>query len=234
MCDPTVLTIASTVVGLAGSAADYIGQSDAASKQEEAYNQWAAQQSKNRAEANAKDQADRQMADAARNQGLQDVSASNQKTEQQQEQDRLTAYLQGSQDSPASNETGKAPTAVSDAILSGQQGGDSTFQDDLAAKLSSTAADTKRRIAALATVGSYGGSQGGLDVSNANAFQRAGEGIDLGNEFRKGDLSVYNIEQAVDPLQYSYTKSPLSGIASQALSIGGQGLGKMLAGAVKV
>jgi hypothetical protein len=234
MCDPTVLTIASTVVGLAGTAADYIGQSDAASQQEEAYNQWAAQQSKNRAEANAKDQADRQMADAARAQGLQDVSAANQKTEQQQEQDRLTSYLQGSQDSPASTESGAAPVSVADARLSGQQAGDSIFQEDLASKLNTAAQDSKKRIAALATVGSYGGSYGGLDTSNAEAFQRAGEGIDLGNEFRKGDLSVYQIQQAVDPLQYSYTKSPISGIASQALSIGGQGLGKMLAGSVKV
>ncbi len=234
MCDPTVLTVASTVAGLAGTAADYIGQSDAASKQEQAYNEWAANQQRNRAAAAAKDEADRKMADTARAQGLQDVSAANQKTEQQQEQDRLTAYLQGDPNSAASNETGKAPTSVSDAMLSGQQGGDAAFQDDLAAKLSSTAADTKRRIAALATVGSYGGSYGGLDTSNAEAFQRAGEGIDLANDYRKGDMGVYGVQQAVDPLQYSYTKSPLSGLSSLALSVGGQGLGKMLAGAVKV
>jgi len=176
------------------------------------------------------------MADAARNQGLQDVSAANQKTVQQQEQDRLTAYLQGDKNSPASTETGAAPVSVSDAQLSGQQGGDFTFQSDLATKLNTAAQDSKKRIAALATVGSYGGSQGGLDVSNAQAFQRAGEGIDLGNEFRKGDLSVYNIQQAVDPLHYTYS-NPLAGLSKTALSFGTQGLGQklgtVLAGGVK-
>lgn len=164
---------------------------------------------------------------------MQDVSATNQKTVQQQEQDRLTAYLQGDPNSPASNETA-APTAVSDAALSGQQGGDETFRNDLTTKLNKASTDAKARIAALAAVGSYGGSSGGLDVSNANAFQRAGEGIDLGNEFRKGDLSVYQTQQAVNPLQYTYTKSPLADLSSTALQFGTQGLGKWLAGSVKV
>ena len=83
-------------------------------------------------------------------------------------------------------------------------------------------------------MGSYGGSYGGLDNTVSSAFQKSGQGIDLANEKRKGDLSVYGIQQAVNPLQYTYTKSPIADISNMALSVGTQGLGKMLAGSVKV
>ena len=68
----------------------------------------------------------------------------------------------------------------------------------------------------------------------SRAFQRSGQGIDLANEKRRGDLSVYGIQQAVDPLQYTYTKSPIADLSSEALKFGTQGLGKMLAGSVKM
>ena len=233
MCDPTVLAIGSTVAGLAGSAAEYMGQQQAADEQQKAYDEWAAQQASNRRAAAAKDEANRQQADVARAKGLQDVSPEAQKTAQQAEQDRLTAYLQGNKDSAASNET-TVPTAVSDARLSGQSSGDSTFQSDLTSKLDQANANSKQRIAALAAVGSYGGSFGGLDNTVANAFQTAGQGIDLANDFRRGDMAVYGTQQAVNPITYTYTKSPIAGIANQALSFGTQGLGKMLAGATKV
>lgn len=230
MCDPSVLAIGSAVAGLAGTAANSIGASNAADEQRQAYDSWAAEQKRNRAAAAAKDEADRKMADTARAQGLQDVSATNQKSEQQQEQDRLTAYLQGDPNSPASNETSAAPQgAVSDANLVNNSGGDAVFKNDLTTKLNQASTDAKARIAALAAVGSYGGSSGGLDVKNANAFQRAGEGIDLANEFRKGDLATYGIQKDINPLQYTYTKSPLADLSAIALSSGSQGLGKMLA-----
>ena len=234
MCDPTVLAVGSLVAGVAGTAADYVGQMGAQKDQEQAYNDWAATQQRNRAAAAAKDEADRKMADTARSQGLQDVSAANQKDVQANEQARLTSYLQGQQGQPADQQTGAAPVSIADTRLSGQQSGDQTFQTDLASKLSKASADAKQRIAALATVGSYGGSSGGLDVSNALAFSKAGQGIDLGNEFRRGDLGVYQTQQAVNPLQYTYTKSPLSGLASNALAFGAQGVGKMLSNAVRV
>jgi hypothetical protein len=238
MCDPTVLAVGSLVAGVAGTAADYVGQMGAQKDQEQAYNDWAATQRQNRAAASAKDEADRRMADAARVQGLQDVSADSQKATQANEQARLTSYLQGQQDQPADQATGATPVSVADTRLSGQQSGDATFQSDLAGKLSKASNEAKQRIAALATVGSYGGSSGGLDVSNALAFSKAGRGIDLGNEFRRGDLGVYGTQQAVNPLQYSYTKSPLAPLASNLMSFGAQGLGtklgSMMSNAVRV
>ena len=177
MCDPTVLAIGSTVAGIAGAGADYIGQSQAADEQKRAYDEWAQQQSENRRKAAAKDEQDRQQADVARAQGLQDVSAGSQKTAQSAEQDRLTSYLQGQ--GAASTEASPSPTtAVSDARLSGQQGGGAgdPFQTDLTAKLGQASIDSKKRIAALAAVGSYGGSFGGLDNTVSQAFSKIGRG----------------------------------------------------------
>ena len=232
MCDPTVLAIGSTVAGLAGSAVSSIQQSNAADEQKKAYDDWAAQQHANRVAAAAKDEQDRQIASQAQQKGLQDVSADSQKTAQQQEQDRLNSYLQGQ--SPSSTESNPSPTtAVSDARLSGQQGGDAIFQNDLSSKLDQASADSKKRIAALATVGSYGGSFGGLDNTVSKAFSNAGQGIDMANDFRKGDMSVFGTEQAVNPLQYTYNPGPLPALSSAALQYGTQGIGKMLAGGVK-
>ena len=150
------------------------------------------------------------------------MSATSQKTAQQAEQDRLTSYLQGQ--TPASTETSPSPaTAVSDARLSGQQGGapGDPFQSDLSSKLGQASVDAKKRIAALAAVGSYGGSFGGLDNTVSQAFQKSGQGIDLANDFRKGDLAVYNTQQNVNPLTY-LTPSRRSPLADQALSFGSQ------------
>jgi len=234
MCDPTVIAIGSTVAGLAGKAVDYFGEQSAAADQKKAYDEWAAQQSANRRKAAALDEQNRQQADVARAQGLQDVSAESQKTAQSAEQDRLTSYLQGSQEAAASNMSDATPTAISDTRLSGQQGGDATFQSDLSSKLGQANVDAKKRVAALAAVGSYGGSFGGLDNTVSQAFQKSGQGIDLANDFRRGNMAVYGTEQAVNPLTYTYTKSPISGIADEALKFGTQGLGKMLAGSVRV
>ena len=229
MCDPTVLAIGSTVAGLAGTAVSAVQQSNAAEEQKKAYDDWAAQQHANRVAAAQKDEQDRQQADAARTQGLQDVSADTQKTDQAAEADRLTQYLQGN--APASTTTPSPAVSVSDQ-LSGATG-DKIFQDDLSSKLDQASADSKKRIAALATVGSYGGSFGGLDNTVSQAFTKSGQGIDEANDFRKGDMAVYGTQQAVNPLQYTFTPGPLPDISKQLVSFGSQGMGKLLAGGVK-
>ena len=232
MCDPTVLAIGSTVAGLAGTAVSSIQQSNAADQQKKAYDDWAAQQHANRVAAEQKDEQDRQQAQTAQQQGLQDVNAKSQTADQTAEQARLNDYLQGK--SAASTESNPSPvTAVSDARLSGQQGGDQVFQSDLSSKLDQASADSKKRIAALATVGSYGGSFGGLDNSVSEAFAKSGGGIDEANDFRKGDMAVYGTQQNVNPLQYTFNPGPLPGASSAALQYGTQGVGKMLAGGVK-
>ena len=230
MCDPTVLTIATTVAGLAGQASSYFGQQAAMKDQEKAYNEWAAQQSKNRANENARQEQMRQESQKAQQQGLQDVSAQNQKQTQAEEQSRLTGYLQGG------GPEGEAPTPVSvaDRSLTGQGagGGDAPagdpFQTELAKKINEATSDSRQRIAALAKVSSYGGSEGGLDTMTREALAKSGRGIDVTNDLRRGSLGAYGIEQAVNPKQISYTPGPLS-MLSPLLGVGMQGLGGMMA-----
>jgi hypothetical protein len=229
MCDPTVLAIASTVAGVAGQAANYFGQQSAQNKQEKEYKSWAAQQSMNRANENARQDELRRGANAATDQATQDLGAENQKRVQGEEEARLTDYLQG-KDQQAHPDP-SAPVSVADKTLSGQEGGGDQFQTDLAQKINAASAASKQRIAALAKVSSYGGSYGGLDQNASTALGTSGRAIDMANDLRKGSLGAYGAEQAVNPKQISYTPSPLAGMASSLFSLGTQGLGSMFAGA---
>lgn len=232
MCDPTVIAVASTVAGIAGTAANAFGAMSAANKQKEAYDQWAAQQHANRVAAAAKDEQDRQQADAARQQGLQQVGADAQKAQQATEQARLTQFLQGTGSQTTDPSTGtSAPISVTDASLSGQGAStDPTFKADLASKLNAAAAGAKQRIGALAAVSSYGGSQGGLDQFTSQALAKSGQGIDMANAFRKGDLGVLATQQAVNPEQITYQPSPLASISGDLLKFGANKLGNIFAG----
>lgn len=205
MCDPTIMAVASMASGLA----DFAGQQDAQAKQKQSYDEWFATQEKNRAEQNAKQEASRKLAEQAQQQGLAGVSADAQKLAQGKEQDRLTSYLD--ERTPLTADTGSptpgADTSIADKyLLSGQgRSGDPTFTSDLAAKIHGASREAKDRIAALAGASSYGGSLNGLDNTVADRFQKSGLAIDKFNERRRGDLAVYGTQQAVNPIQWSYT-----------------------------
>lgn len=229
MCDPTVLAIGSTIAGVAGQASNYFGQQAAMKNQEEEYNSWAAQQSKNRANENLRQEDMRKQSQQAQQQGLQDVSADAQKRAQDAEEQRLGDYLQGNDQQAAPDPA--APISIADKTLSGQSGGGEQFQTELASKINEANASSKQRIKALARVSSYGGSYGGLDTTTSEALAKSGRGIDVTNDLRRGSLGAYSVEQAVNPKQISYTPSPFAGIASSLFSMGTQGLGSMFAGA---
>lgn len=204
MCDPTIMAVASMASGVA----DFMGQSGAQAKQKQAYDEWFAMQEKNRIEQNRKQEQSRQLAEAAQQQGLQGVSGTAQKAAQGAEQAKVTDYLEGRSPLTAdATPTAGDTTSIADKyLLSGQNlNTDPTFRTDLASKLNAAAKEAKGRIAALATASSYGGSPGGLDNYVANRFQTAGMTIDEQNEKRRGDLAVYGVQQAVNPVQWSYT-----------------------------
>ena len=113
-------------------------------------------------------------------------------------------------DQPAA--TSNKPIDTSQFQLSGQAQGDPQFQADLAAKINAASQVARSRMAALANLGAYGGSSGGLDRYTTDIFQRSGNVIDRINDFDRGNLAVYNTEQNVNPIQYSYTPSPITGI----------------------
>jgi hypothetical protein len=229
MCDPVTLGIASTVVGAAGSAANAAGMRKAQKQQANEVSSWQRQQTKFRQDEQGRQEELRQGAEQAQQQGLEQISGEAQAKRQAEEEARLASYLQGDQQQ-ATQETGGAPVSVADKSLSGQSGGGEEFKTDLAKKINDASKGAKERLGALARVSSYGDSFGGLGTTNPLLQQAAGGAIDRQNEFRRGSLGAYNVERAIEPVQVSYTPSPMADIFSSALSFGGQALGNSFGG----
>lgn len=225
MCDPVSLSIASTVAGVAGSAVNSLGAMGAQKKQQREVQQWQQQQRQNRQNEQARQESMRQEAEAAQQKGVEDVSGTAQTKRQADEEARLAQYLQGQGDASTETPDPGAPVSASDVALSGQATGDKNFKTELASKINDASRSAKQRIGALARVSSFGESFGGLGTTNPLLQQAAGSAIDAQNEFRRGSLGAYNVEQAVDPVQVTYTPSPLADVFSSALSLGSQGLG---------
>jgi hypothetical protein len=227
MCDPVSLSIASTVIGAAGTAAGAMGQRSAAKRQAAEVHTWQEQQKKDRAAEQVRQEEFRQQAEKAQQQGLADVSGEAQTKRQGEEEARLAEYLQGRGDAAtATDESGNAPQATADtAMFSGQQGGGEEFKTELAKKINEASTGAAQRMKALARVSSYGESFGGLGTENPLLQQKSGAGIDMANEFRRGSLGAFGVEKAVDPVQVTYTPSPMADIFSTALSLGAQGMG---------
>lgn len=97
-------------------------------------------------------------------------------------------------------------------IAGSAQGGD-IFQADLAGKLARAARSARGQINALAKLSSYGGSYGGLGTVNPLVLQNSGDAIDMRNNFRRGDLAVWQAEDAIPAAQYTYKASPASSLA---------------------
>jgi hypothetical protein len=227
MCDPVTLSIASTVVGAAGSAMNAMGQANAQKKQKQEVEIWQEKQRANRNAENVRQEAMRKQAEAGRQKGVEDISIQSQQERQAAEEARLAASLAGDNpESDAGVESGGVPLSVADtSLLSGQQAGDATFQEAAAKKIGEATSNARKRIAAMAKVASYGGTAGGLATTNKEALARSGAAIDAQNEFRRGSLGAFGLERAVEPVQVQFTPSPLANIFSAALSAGAQGLG---------
>ena len=186
MCDPASLAIASaasTAIGAAGSIAGGIGQMNAQKKQANEVAAWQQQQKKAREAEGVRQENLRQEANAARETSVEQLSGDEQAKRQAEEEARLTTYLQGG-DQQATPES--TPTSVADAELSGQSQGPEDFRSDLAAKINTATKDARKRMAALATVSSYGDSFGGLGTTNKEILGKSGSAIDMANDLRKG------------------------------------------------
>lgn len=106
--------------------------------------------------------------------------------------------------------------------LAGQAGGGQEFRSDLARRLNNAASSTRDRIAALATMNSYGDSQYGLGNVVPLGFAQAAQDINKFNNFRRGSLNAYGVEKQIQPQQVQYGGSG----GAQAL----KGLGGLLGG----
>jgi hypothetical protein len=152
-----------------------------------------------------------------------------QASQQQKEQARLeNAYAGGTSASeyatPASDASIQAGSQR--GALTGQSGGDGEFRTDLARRLNNAAQNSREKIAALATMNSYGDSQFGLGNFVARANQETAQRLNQWNNFRRGSLNAYGVEKAIEPTRVDYKKPTGQTVAEGA---GGllSGLGKM-------
>ncbi len=186
-----------------------------AQKNQNEMNDWTAYQSRMRQEESQRQEALRQNADTAREQGLQQVAPQAMVDTQAKEADRLNMEF-----------TPAADKIVSDGLLSGQQNGSQVFKDALASKLSDATDKAKQRISALASLQAFGGSSGGLDYTTQKTLQDTGGKIDLANNQRTGSLGAYGAEKSVNPVQY-FGNTALAGLGSLPANMVGYGMNQI-------
>lgn len=220
MCDP--LSAIGLIGSIGGAFMNYSAQQSAMSAQENANAQWVAYQRQQAREETARDEANRQKAQAAQQQTLTDLSAPKQVEAQQNEQGRLTNTLTPDQ------LKGTDQQIVGDMLLSGQKNAAPQVTSALGASVTAAAQQARQRIAALATIQSYGGSQFGLQNTVNNALQTGNQAIDLASNYRRGDLAAYGVAKQVEPLKFQPVNSPFGSIASSLGGLAGKGLGNAM------
>lgn len=224
MCDPVS---AIGVIGALGAAGVNMSlQQDLTDKQNAANEQWIAYQKRQSAQETARQEELRLKAEAARQGSLGELTADKQKAAQEGEQARLTRTL--TPEDVANMAAGNNQT-LNDKLLSGQQGGAIEVSQAIKGQLAKAAGDARKRIAALAAVQSYGGSQFGL-TNRANViFNQSGQDIRLAGDERQGSLGAYGVEKAVEPLRYQATPSGWGAAASALAGASSRRLGNQMA-----
>ena len=203
MCDPvSMVTLAGAAIS--AGAGIYEGQQAQAGyaatrdAQNKANSDWVAYQTRiHQQQADAEDAA-RSKATHAQQDTLDKVSPEAMAATQGTEQDRLNSLYQ----KPGASTAAGAGNASS-YLLSGESSGSKNLMDSLTQQVNQASAAGRKRIAALATASSYGGSFGGLGTTTPIAFAQGGNDINLQNAMRQGDLKTYGVEQQVQPVSYS-------------------------------
>lgn len=137
-------------------------------------------------------------------------------------------------DTPAANTSVAPPPSKNggfsfDPNINGSTNGGNVFKADLARKLALASRDARGQINALANLSSYGGSYAGNGTLNPMILQNSARGIDMHNNFRRGDMNVWNVESQIPASQYQYKQSPLMGL-SGLFGAGMKGLGSTAGG----
>jgi hypothetical protein len=228
MCDPMSIIGIGLSIGMAAMQAQ--AQQQMYNDQQAANNAWLAYQRRKSEEENRRQEELRRNAEAAREGSLEELKPEKQIEAQQNEQARLTREL--TPDEISQMAAGNQQT-LNDRLLSGQQGGSIQVQRNITGQLANAAREARGRIAALAAIQSYGGSQFGL-TNRANAiFNASGQHIRLAGDERAGSLSAYGVERAVEPLRYVMTGGAGGGGAASGLArAAGGGLGSSMAGMI--
>jgi len=228
MCDPVSIIGLGFSIGM--SMYNMQQQQDMASQQNAANDQWVAYQRRQSQEYLKRDEQLRLNAEAARSGSLEELAAPKQTAAQEDEAARLTKALTPEE---LANQAEGDPNALASAMFSGQQNGSDEMKTAIQGHIQQAAIEARKRIAALANVQSYGGSQYGLTNRANSIFNAAGQDIRLAGNERAGGLSAYNVAKAVEPIKISqYSGGAAGGLAQAGAQIAGQGLGNALATSV--
>jgi hypothetical protein len=218
------------LIGLVGSIASagmsYMQQQSANNMQQQANDEWVAYQKKQSSDEWQRQEEMRQKAENAREGAVNDMTSQKQTQAQGDEAKRVTDAITPDQ---LKQDT---PTLVGDRMLSGMQGGSQEFKDMFGDKITSAAQDARARIAALATMQSYGTSEFGLQNRSNQIFGDASNQINLQGNERQGSLGAYGAAKAVPPARVVTGSSAMGGIASSLAGIAGKSFGSSMAGGV--
>jgi hypothetical protein len=167
MCDPVSIIGLGFSIGM--SMYNMQQQQDMASQQNAANDQWVAYQRRQSQEYLKRDEQLRLNAEAARSGSLEELAAPKQTAAQEDEAARLTKALTPEE---LANQAEGDPNALASAMFSGQQNGSEEMKTAIQGHIQQAAIEARKRIAALANVQSYGGSQYGL-TNRANSIFNA-------------------------------------------------------------
>ena len=225
MCDPISIIGMGLSVGMA--VANYQAQEEMANQQQAANDSWVAYQRRQSQEYQRRDEQLRKNAEAARSGSLDELTVQKQTKAQENEQSRLTDTLTPEQ---IANMAEGDPNAIAAGMLSGQQHMAADVKGNIQSQIQKAAAEARDRIAALAAVQAYGGSQFGLTNRANTIFNTAGQDIRLAGNQRAGSLAAYNIAKAVEPIKIAqHGGQSFGSLAATGAQIGGTGLGNALA-----
>jgi len=217
MCDPISIIGLGFSIGM--SLYNMQQQQTMANQQADANAQWVAYQRKQSQDYLRRDEDLRRNAEAARSGALTELAAPKQTEAQENESARLKESLTPEQ--LAAQAEGD-PNVLASSLFSGQQGGSEESKTAIQGHIQQAAIEARKRIAALAEVQSYGGSQYGLTNRANTIFNAAGQDIRLAGNERAGILGAYNVAKAVEPVR----------ITQYGGASGGRGLGSAMASSV--
>lgn len=191
MCDPISIALATTAAAGGGIAA--IDRNNQAQAQQREITKYRKYQLEKRRQERQRQDLLRDQGEAQRAAAVSQLAGPEQQDAQQQEAVRLEQELSGG---PMA-----ADTPYSDKLLSGQGGASREVSDEIARRVKGAVDKARDQIKSQAVLGSYGGSRFGLARRNEDIFTQAGQGIDLANNFRRGSLGAWGVEQQVQPQQ---------------------------------
>jgi hypothetical protein len=228
MCDPISMIGLAFSIGM--SVYNMQQQQEMANQQQSANDQWVAYQRRQSQEFQARDEQLRKNAEAGREGALDELTAGKQAEAQTNEAARLRTELTPEQLAAQANGD---PNAIASAMFSGQENGSEEGKSAVQGHIQQAAIAARKRIAALADVQSYGGSQFGLTNRANSILNASGQDIRLSGNERGGALAAYNVAKAVEPIKITqYGGSSAGALAGAGAQVAGGGLGSAMAGSM--